>query len=83
MKNEGISDAGREDSLFNLTQTVGGFEVKCRQIITPYLPLSQLGISRLETGGHKKWRHVRLARGLLGTVGSSHLEENIDILCEK
>jgi hypothetical protein len=66
---------GRKDSLFNLTQTVGGFEVKCRQIITPCLPLSQRGISGLETGGHKKWRHVTLARGILGTVGSLHLEE--------
>jgi len=49
-------------SLFDLVQTVGSFEVKCCQVVTPYLLLSHLGISGLETGGHRERGHVKLGR---------------------
>jgi len=62
MKNKGVSGRRQEDSLLNLTQTIGSFEVKCRQVVTSCLALAQLGISRLKTGGHKN-------RGMVG--GSS------------
>ena len=62
MKNGGISGREREDVLFNLAQTIGSVKVKRRQVVTPYLPLSQLGISGLETGGHRKRGHVRSGR---------------------